>query len=74
MEKLDSRFYTRVIVDKYASLVIIDDFSCNLISTYAVEKLGLLVVNHPCPYEIMRYDQVISVTKEVWISFFFRQI
>ena len=69
MEKLDSRFYTRVIVDKYASLVIIDDFSCNLISTYAVEKLGLSVVDHPCPYEIMRYDQLISMTKQVWLSF-----
>ena len=63
MEKLDNRFYTRVLVDKYASLVIIDDFSCNLISSYAVEKLGLSVVDHLCPYEIMRYDQLIYVTK-----------
>ena len=63
MEKLDSRFYTRVIVDKYASLVIIDDFSCNLIFSYAVEKLGLSVIDHPCPYEIVRYNQLISVTK-----------
>ena len=56
-------------VDKYTIFVIIDDFNCNLISTYAVEKLGLSVVDHPCPYEIMRYDQLISVTKQVWISF-----
>ena len=69
MEKLDSGFYTQVMVDKYASLVIIDDFSCNLISTYAIEKLGLSVIDHPCPYEIMRYDQLISVTKQVWLSF-----
>ena len=53
MEKLDNRFYTRVMVDEYVNLVIIDDFSCNLVSTYAVEKLGLLVIDHPCPYEMM---------------------
>ena len=69
MEKLDNRFYTRVMVDKCACLMIIDDFSCNLISSYAVEKLGLSVVDHPCPYEIKRYDQLISVTKQVWVSF-----
>ena len=63
MEKLDNRFYTQVLMDKNAILVLIDDFSCNLISTYAVEKLGLSVVDHPCPYEIMRYEQLISVTK-----------
>ena len=65
MEKLDNRFYTQVLVDKYAILVIIDDFNCNLISTYAVEKLGLSVVDHPYPYEIMRYDQLISMIKQV---------
>ena len=69
MEELDSRFFTRVIIDKYATLVLIDDFNCNLISTYVVEKLGLSVVDHPCPYEIMRYDQFISISKQVWVSF-----
>ena len=52
MEKIEDKFYTQVTVDEHGCLVIIDDFCCNLISTYAVEKLELSVVDHPCLYKI----------------------
>ena len=55
MEKIENKFYTRVRIDKFACLVAIDNFCCNLISEYLVEKLGLTIVNHLLPYEMKHY-------------------
>ena len=69
MEKMENIFYTRAKVDEYIALVRIDECDCNLISSYAVEKLGLKVEDHPSPHEISRYGQMVPVTKQASVSF-----
>lgn len=60
---METKFYTLVKVNKYACLVVIDDFYCNLIYEYVVEKFGLIVVAHLGPYEMKRYRKLILVAK-----------
>ena len=69
MKSTENIFYTRVKVNEYVVLVRIDECDCNLISSYAVEKLGLKVEDHPSPYEIDRYGQLVPVTKQTSVSF-----
>ena len=69
MGKVNDKFFTQVTVDERGCVVIIDDFCCHLMSTYAVEKLGLSVVDHQCPHTIWRHGRLISITKQVLVSF-----
>lgn len=66
---MENIFNTRVRIEKYACLVVTNDFSRNLICGYAVEKMSLIVVDHPCSYEMFHYNQTIGVAKQAQVSF-----
>lgn len=34
------------------------------------DKMGMEIIDHPCPYTLVNYDEKIQVVKQVFVAFF----